>query len=98
VDGEGYEASVRECLMWIASQEQSYLSQFVSVMSQYNRTGVMFTFIPQLESEARSRVASLIPLFKYEYGNLIKKFFKLDTWDMHKETQWDLELCHDNTG
>jgi hypothetical protein len=37
-------------------------------------------------------VASLIPLFKYEYGTLIKKFFKPDAWDMHEETQWDPEL------
>jgi hypothetical protein len=62
------------------------------VTSQYNGTGVVFTFIPQLESEARSIVASLIPLFKYEYGTSIKKFFKPDAWDMHEETQWDPEL------
>jgi hypothetical protein len=92
VDGEGYEASVRERLMWIESKERNYLSQFVSVTSQYNGTGVVFTFIPQLESEARSIVASLIPLFKYEYGTSIKKFFKPDAWDMHEETQWDPEL------
>jgi hypothetical protein len=92
VDGKGYEASVHECLMWIKSQERNYLSQFISVTSQYNGTGVMFMFIPQLESEARSIVVSSIPLFKYKYGNSIKKFFKPDAWDMHEETQWDPEL------
>jgi hypothetical protein len=69
------------------------LTQFVSVTSQYNGTGVVFTFIPQLEAEARSIVASLIPLFKYEYGDSIKKFFKQDAWDMHADTHWDPELC-----
>jgi hypothetical protein len=61
-------------------------------MSQYNGTGVVFSFIPQLESEARSLVASLIPLFKYEYGEDIKKFFKPDAWEMHEETVWDPDL------
>jgi uncharacterized spore protein YtfJ len=92
VDDEGYEGSMRERLMWIASQERDYLSQFVSVTSQYNGTGVVFTFIPQLESEARSLVASLIPLFRYEYGEDIKKFFKPDAWEMHEDTYWDPDL------
>jgi hypothetical protein len=78
--------------MWIASQERDYLSQFMSVMSQFNGTGVVFTFIPQLESEARSLVASLILLFCYEYGDEIKKFFKPDAWEMHEDTYWDPEL------
>jgi hypothetical protein len=92
VDDEGYEASMRERLMWIASQERDYLSQFVSVTSQFNGTGVVFTFIPQLESEARGIVASLIPLFRYEYGDEIKKFFKPDAWEIHEDTYWDPEL------
>jgi hypothetical protein len=91
-DDEGYIGSMRERLMWIASRERDYLSQFVSVTSQYNGTGVVFTFIPQLESEARSLVASLIPLFRYEYGKEIRKFFKPDAWEMQKETYWDPEL------
>jgi hypothetical protein len=37
-------------------------------------------------------VASLIPLFRYEYGKEIKKFFKPDAWEMQKETYWDPEL------
>jgi hypothetical protein len=78
--------------MWIPSQERDYLSQFISMMSQYNGMGVVFSFIPQLESEARSLVASLIPLFKYEYGEDIKKFFKPDAWEMHEETIWDPDL------
>jgi hypothetical protein len=92
VDDDGDEGSIRERLMWIASQERDYLSQFVSVTSQYNGTGVVFTFIPQLESEARSLVASLIPLFRYEYGEDIKKFFKPDAWEMHEDTYWDPDL------
>jgi hypothetical protein len=92
VDEEGYEGSIRDRLMWIPSKERDYLSQFVSVTSQYNGTGVVFSFIPQLESEARSLIASLIPLFKYEYGEGIKKFFKPDAWEMHEETVWDPDL------
>jgi hypothetical protein len=92
VDTDGYEGSIRDRLMWIPSLERDYLSQFVSVTSQYNGTGVVFSFIPQLESEARSLVASLIPLFKYEYGEDIKKFFKPDAWEMHEETVWDPDL------
>jgi hypothetical protein len=91
-DEEGFVASVRERLMWIPSQERDHLSQFVSVTSQYNGSGVVFTFIPQLESEARSIVASIIPLFRYEYGDEIKKFFKSDVWEMHEDTYWDPEL------
>jgi hypothetical protein len=86
VDGKGYEASIRKQLMWIASQEQDYFSQFMSVTSQFKGTGVVFTFILQLESEARSLVASLIPIFRYENGDEIKKFFKPDTWKMHEDT------------
>ena len=92
VDDEGYAGSIRDRLMWIPSRERDYLSQFVSVTSQYNGTGVVFSFIPQLESEARSLIASLIPLFKHEYGKEIKKFFKPDAWEMHEETIWDPEL------
>jgi hypothetical protein len=62
------------------------------VTSQYNGTGVIFTFIPQLESEARSLVASLIPLFQHKYGNDIRKYFKPDAWEMHEDTYWDPEL------
>ena len=76
VDAEGYEGSIRDRLMWIPSQERDYLSQFISVTSQYNGTGVVFSFIPQLESEARSLITSLIPLFKYEYGEDIKKILQ----------------------
>jgi hypothetical protein len=78
--------------MWIPSKERDYLSQFMSVTSQYNGTGVVFSFFLQLESEARSLIASLIPLFKYEYGEDIKKFFKPDAWEMHEETVWDPDL------
>jgi hypothetical protein len=92
VDAEGYEGSICDRLMLIPSLERDYLSQFVSVTSQHNGMGVVFTFIPQLESEARSLIASLIPLFKYEYGEDIKKFFKPDAWKMHEETIWDPDL------
>jgi hypothetical protein len=37
-------------------------------------------------------VASLIPLFRYEYGNEIRKYFKPDAWEMHEDTYWDPEL------
>jgi hypothetical protein len=62
------------------------------MMSQYNGTGVVFTFIPELESEARSLVASLIPLFHYKHGDEIRKFFKPDAWEMQEDTYWDLKL------
>jgi hypothetical protein len=89
---EGFSASMRERIMWIKSRERATLGQFVSVTAQYNGSGVVFTFIPQVESEARSMVASLIPKFRHEYGDEIKKFFKADAWDMHEDTQWDPEL------
>ena len=78
--------------MWIRSQEHPHLPQFVNITSQYNGTGVVFTFIPQLESEARSIVASIIPYFCHAYGADIKKYFKLDAWMMHEDTYWDPEL------
>jgi hypothetical protein len=37
-------------------------------------------------------VASLIPLFRYEYGDDIRKYFKPDAWEMHEDTYWDPEL------
>ena len=58
----------------------------MSITSQYNGTGVVFTFIPQLESEVRSIVASIISYFPYNYGNDTKKYFKLDAWEMHEDT------------
>ena len=91
-DEEGFKGTVRDRLMWIRSQERPQLPQFVNVTSQYNGTGVVFTFIPQLESEARSIVVSIIPYFCYEYGDDMKKYFKLDAWLMHEDTQWDPEL------
>ena len=92
LDVDGFKGTVHECLMWIKSQEHPQLSQFVNVTSQYNGTGVIFTFIPQLESEARSIVVSIIPYFCYEYGNDMKKYFKPDAWLMHEDTQWDPDL------
>jgi hypothetical protein len=91
-DDEGGVGSIRERIMGIPSKERDYLSQFVSVTTQYNGTGVVFTFIPQLESEARAMVASLIPLFRHEHGDEIKKYFKPDAWDMHAESYWDPDL------
>jgi hypothetical protein len=91
-DDEGYIASLRERTMWIRSKEKPSLSQFVNVTSQYNGSGAVFTFIPQLESEARSMVASLIPYFRYEFGDDIQKLFKPDAWEMHLEAKWDPEL------
>ena len=44
------------------------------------------------ESEARSMVASLIPYFRYEFGDDIQKLFKPDAWEMHLEAKWDPEL------
>ena len=72
--------------MWLRSQECDYLPQFVSITSQYNGMGVGFSFIHQFESEARSIVASITPYFCYEYGDDIKKYFKLDAWEMHEDT------------
>lgn len=91
-DEDGFLGSIRERLMWIKSKERESLSQFVSVTTQYNGSGVVFTFIPQLESEARSMVASVIPLFRYAYGAKVSKYFKAEAWDMHAETQWDPKL------
>jgi hypothetical protein len=81
-DMEGETATMRERLMWIQSADRDYLPQFVNVASQYNGTGVVFTFIPQLETEARNMVASVIPLFRYHYGDSIKKYFKPDAWEL----------------
>lgn len=91
-DDEGFVASVRERLMLIGSQEREYLPQFVNVTTQYNGTGTVFTFIPQLEAEARSIVASIIPIFRHEFGDGVKKFFKPEAWEMHEDTYWDPEL------
>ena len=92
MDQEGYKASIRERLMEMRSQDREYLSQFVNVAPQYNSAGVTFTFIPELEAEARSRVASMIPYFRHEYGEGIKKFFSADAWDLHRESYWDPEV------
>ena len=91
-DDEGFKGTICDCLMWIRSQECPHLPQFVNVTSQYNGTGVVFTFIPQLESEARSIVASIIPYFRHAYGDGIKKYFKPDAWSMHEDTHWDPDL------
>jgi hypothetical protein len=91
-DMEGETATMRERLMWIQSTDRDYLPQFVNVASQYNGTGVVFTFIPQLETEARNMVASVIPLFRYHYGDSIKKYFKPDAWELQADTVWDPEL------
>jgi hypothetical protein len=37
-------------------------------------------------------VASLIPYFRYEFGDDIQKLFKPDAWEMHLEAKWDPEL------
>jgi hypothetical protein len=91
-DTDGETATIRERLMWIQSADRDYLPQFVNVASQYNGTGVVFTFIPQLETEARNMVASVIPLFRYYYGDSIKKYFKPDAWELQADTVWDPEL------
>jgi hypothetical protein len=53
-DTTSHMASVQEHLMEIRSKERPYLSQFVNMAQQYNSAGVVFTFILQLEAEARS--------------------------------------------
>jgi hypothetical protein len=90
-DATGHRALVWERLMEIRSMEHPYLSQFVNVAPQYNNAGVVFTFIPQLESEARSHVASIIPYFWYEYGDGVEKFFNAEAWEMHMDMEWDPE-------
>jgi hypothetical protein len=37
-------------------------------------------------------VASVIPLFRYYYGDSIKKYFKTDAWELQADTVWDPEL------
>jgi hypothetical protein len=88
-DRDSLEASIREWLMALKLTERDYLLQFVNVAPQFNSTGVVFMFIPQLESEARSMVASIIPYFRYRYGDEIARIFKPDAWELHSETYWD---------
>jgi hypothetical protein len=37
-------------------------------------------------------VASIIPLFRYYYGDSIKKYFKPDAWELQADMVWDPEL------
>ena len=89
----GEYASIYECIMGIQLSEHDYLPEFVNVAQQYNGHGVVSTFIPQLESEARTMVASLVPFFCYAaiLGEVIEHDVTPEAWELHSDTMWDPE-------
>ena len=85
VDKDGEKATIQERLMWIESTEDESIHQFVNVTKQYNGSGIIFTFLPQIESDTHAMIVSLIPYFWWAYGD-VRKYFKPEVWEMHRDT------------
>ena len=83
--------SVAEMITSIPSFSTPHLNIFHSVTPGYQAGSTTFAFIPQLESEARTMVAALLPFLHHHYGDSVFKHFTPVACDRAMTCHWDPE-------
>lgn len=73
----------------IPSAKIPHLKVFHSVTPGFRKGTTTFAFIPQLEQEARTMVAALLPYLRAQYGDSVFKFFTSAAADRAQSCEWD---------
>jgi len=81
---------LRKILLSIPSQVFPGKPLFHSVDRLWrSQTGIMFTFLPENEEDARSYIARLIPYLKDSANPWFMKFFSEEAKLRHMSSRWD---------
>ena len=73
----------------IRSVEKPHLNIFHSITPGFKAGSTTFIFIPQLEQEARTMVAAMLPYLSHQYGISVYKFFTSEAADRAQECSGD---------
>lgn len=85
----GERLMLRQAVMALKSDSRLHMSQFVGVDRHFTGNGVVISFLPQVESEARCVIAGLVPYLRFLHGDAMDKCFTLLALEMHRELTWD---------
>jgi hypothetical protein len=90
---EGY--TLRDYIMSIYQKDDKEKRLFHSVDHlRFNRSTVVFTCMPSVESEARNMVSSLLTFLYHHFGDVVKEFFTKDAQLRAAGSYWDeTEQC-----
>ena len=80
-----------EFITSIPSKSAPHLMTFHSVSKGYQAGTTTFAFIPQLEEEARTMVAALLPYLRAQHGDEMFKYFTSVAGDRALSCTWDPE-------
>ena len=80
-----------EFITSIPSKSAPHLMIFHSVATGYQAGTTAFSFIPQLEEEARTMVAALLPYLRSQHGDVMFKYFTSVAGDRALSCTWDPE-------
>jgi hypothetical protein len=75
----------------IPSTQMPHLKIFHAVTPGFKMGTTTFAFIPQLEQEARTMVAALLPYLRAKHGDNVFKFFTPAAVDRAQSCKWDPE-------
>ena len=105
-------STLRTLLMSVKSLAQPALALFHSVNKHWDGNGFVFTFIPQVDTEARSVISALLPYLRAafpKHSSRLDKFFtpshieraNCSVWNDEKycgvsEVETSVELCVDD--
>lgn len=82
--------SLRDIVMAFKSNDFPDLpSLFLSVSDDEMGPGIIFTCLPDVESEARMRIASLYTYVVHFHGKEAARLFTSETADVHEGSRWD---------
>jgi hypothetical protein len=83
-------------MMPIPSKEYPHLTVFHSVDRHWKGKGYIISFLPQLEEEARTFIAGLLPYLRYKVGTNkhqdINKCFTRNAAQRADKAKWDPDL------
>ena len=81
--------SLATMITQIPSTKLPHLNVFHAVSPGYQQGTTTFTFIPQLEEEAQTMVAALLPFLRNKHGDGVFKFFTPAAGDRALSCEWD---------
>ena len=82
--------TLRQALTQIMSTTDKRFPLFHSVDRATRKgSGIIFQFLPELESEARLMISNLLPYLQHHYGDIVKQCFTPSAVDRSNECTWD---------
>ena len=83
--------TLRREVMRIKSISRPNLSVFLSVDKTFNDKSVTFSFIPEMEPEARMYIAALLPYLRHVSGKWVEKYFTPSAIERAEDMVWNEE-------